>query len=109
MSLPVKQSFTTLPGLPGRDDPELVHLMATAGRLPREGLEEIARSLLRCALGRERTGDDAFLTSLAQDALVTMRLRGDPECEKALSEAPSHPAGPAASVDVREMLAQRGL
>jgi hypothetical protein len=109
MSLPVKQAFTELPGLPGRGDPELARLMATAGRLPREGLEEITRSLLRCALGHERTGDDSYLACLAEDALVTMRLRGDPECEKALSEPPGHPAGPAESVDVREMLAQRGL
>jgi hypothetical protein len=109
MSPPVKQAFTNLSGLPGRDDPEVAVLMAVIGRLPREGVEEIARSLLRCALGHERKGDAAYLTCLATDALVTMRLRSDPDCEKALSEIPGAPAGPGASVDVREMLAQRGL
>jgi hypothetical protein len=109
MPPPVKQSFTELPGLPGREDPELQALMTTVGRLPREGVEEIARSLLRCALGHERTGDDRYFATLAEDALVTMRLRSDPECEKALNGAPREPAGPEASIDVKEMLAQRGL
>jgi len=38
-----------------------------------------------------------------------VRLRSDPECEKALNEYPARPAGPEHSMDVREMLAQRGL
>ena len=83
-----KQPFSSLPGLPSRDDPELIALIATAGRLPRENLVEFARSLFRCALGHERTGDASYLTSLAEDALVTMRLRGDPDCEQALNDAP---------------------
>ena len=89
--------------------PEIEALMAVVGRMPQENLEEIARSLLRCAAGYERTGDAGYLTNLAIDSLVTLRLQSDPDCEKALSEAPAHPAGPTASVDVREMIAQRGL
>ncbi len=109
MPRPVKQSFASLPGLPARDDPGVEALMAVVGRMPRENLEEIARSLFRCAAGYERTRDPTYLTTLAIDSLVTMRLQSDPDCEKALNDAPAHPVGPAASVDVKEMLAQRGL
>ncbi len=90
----VKQSFRILPGLPAQDDPEVKELMAVVGRMPRENLEEIAHSLLRCAAGYERTGDAGYLTNLATDSLVTLRLQSDPDCEKALSEAPDHPQAP---------------
>jgi len=106
----MKKAFDTLDGLPEWDDPDVEALMAVVGRAPRENLEEIARSLLRCALGTERTGDIQYLSCLGEDMLVTMRLRSDPECEKALSEYRHRPTRPGRqSVDVREMLAERGL
>ena len=45
MGTPVKQAFDLLPGLPSRDDAEVGELMDVVSRLPRENLEEIARSL----------------------------------------------------------------
>jgi hypothetical protein len=83
--------------------------MDVVSRLPRENLEEIARSLLRAALGVKRTGSPEFLTCLAEDALVTIRLRRDPGVDRAIRQAPARPAGPGRSVDVEEMLRERGL
>ena len=54
MAAPVKRAFDLMPGLPLRDDDELEKLMEVVSRLPREGVEEIARSLLRAALGHKR-------------------------------------------------------
>lgn len=109
MKTPVKQAFSLMPGLPARDDAELRELMEVVTRLPRENIEEIARDLLRAGLGHKRTGDHGFLTCLAEDALVTIRLRRDPELDRALTQAPKEPAGPRGSVDVDEMLRERGL
>lgn len=109
MNAPVKQAFSLMPGLPARDDGELRELMDVVTRLPRENADEIARDLLRAALGYKRTGDHSYLTCLAEDALVTIRLRRDPELDRALAEAPRKPAGPEGSVDVEEMLRERGL
>jgi hypothetical protein len=69
-----KLPFDALPGLPAYDDKEVVSLMEG---MPREGANEVARCLLRAALGRERTGDTWYLTCLAEDTLFTMRLRND--------------------------------
>jgi hypothetical protein len=71
-------------------------------RLPRANVEEIARDLLRAALARKRTGDPVYLTCLAEDALVTISLRTDPERDTGLT-------GPGGSVDVEEVLRERGL
>jgi hypothetical protein len=112
MKVPVKQAFDLMPALPPRDDAEVEDLMEVVSRLPRENLEEIARSLLRAALGHKRTGDPGCpgcLTNLAEDFLVTIALRRDPEHDKALKVAPTMPAGPEGSVDVEEMLQARGL
>jgi hypothetical protein len=109
MGGPLKQAFDLMPGLPARDDAELRELMEVIARLPRENVDEIARDLLRAALGRQRTGDSSYLASLAEDALVTIRLRRDPELDRALRDAPKKPAGPSGSVDVEEMLRERGL
>jgi hypothetical protein len=109
MEGPLKQASDLMPGLPERDDAELRELMEVITRLPRENVEEIARDLLRAALGHQRTGDPSYLTGLADDALVTIRLRRDPELDRALRDAPRKPAGPSGSVDVEEMLRERGL
>jgi hypothetical protein len=109
MEAPVKQAFGLMPGLPPRDDTELATLMGVVSRLPRENADEIARSLLRAALGYQRTGDPGYLVCLAEDSLVSIGLRRDPGLDRALREAPARPAGPGGSVDVGEMLRQRGL
>ena len=109
MEATVKQAFDLLPGLPGRDDAEVAELMEVVSRLPRENVEEVVRDLLRAAAGYQRSGDSSYLTGLAEDALVTLRLRSDPEVDRALRDAPRKPAGPGGSVDVEAMLAERGL
>jgi hypothetical protein len=43
--------------------------------LPRRGVDELVRSVLRAALGWERTGEVAYPIRLAEDMLVTVRLR----------------------------------
>lgn len=105
----IKQAFDLMPGLPGRDDAEVAELMEVIAKLPRENVEEVVRDLLRAAAGRDRTGDSSYLDCLATDALVTIRLRSDPEVDRALRDAPRKPAGPGGSVDVEAMLAERGL
>ena len=81
MPQPRKLPFDALPGLPSRDDQEVMALMKTFDRLPADVSSEVACCLLRAALGRERTGDVWYLTRLAEDALFTMRLHGDPACD----------------------------
>jgi hypothetical protein len=103
----VKQPLSAMSGLPSREDAELASLMAGAARLPREGVEETVRCLLRAALGYERSGNPEYLTCLAIDALVTMRLRRDPEGDRAYKEAPAEPGEE--SLDVEEMLGRYGL
>lgn len=109
MSQQPKQPFAYMDGLPSRDDTELKSLMDTVGGLPRSSVEEIVRNLYRAAIAHRRTGDPAYLTCLAEDALVTMRLRGDADSESALHEAPARPGVSEDAVDVEEMLARRGL
>jgi hypothetical protein len=65
--------------------------------------------LLRAALARKCTADPAYLTCLAEDALVTIGLRTDPEHDKALAQAAKEPAGPGGSIDVEKILRERGL
>ena len=77
--------------------------------LPRQNVEEIAWDLLRAALGHRRTGDHSYLTCLAEDALVTIRLRRDPELDRALTQALKKPVDPRATVGVEEMLRECGL
>jgi hypothetical protein len=109
MGTVVKQAFDLLPGLPSRDDAEVEELMDVISRLPRENLEEIARSLLRAALAAKRTARPEYLECLAEDTLVTFRLRRDAEVDRAIREAPAKPAGPGGSVDVEKMLRERNL
>jgi hypothetical protein len=72
-------------------------------------VEEIARSLLRAAVGFKRGGNPGYLTALAVDSVVAIGLRADPEVDRALKEAPARPAGPEGSVDVEAMLRDRAL
>jgi hypothetical protein len=109
MSKQAKQPFTAMTGLPPRDDAELEGLMAAAGRLPRATLEEIITNVFRASLAYERTGNTEFLTCLAEDALVTIRIRRDPESNKAFEDAPDKPGSPEDTVDLEEVLRARGL
>jgi hypothetical protein len=109
MTMPVRTGFTEIEGLPPRNDPEVASLMESVSRMDRENVEEITRSLLRCALGWRRTGNPAYLTSLADDALDAMADRRNPETEEALRVAPRKPAGPEGSVNVDEWLREQGL
>jgi hypothetical protein len=105
----VKIPFTSMDGLPAADDLAVTELMEVFASLPRENLEYAISLLMRAAVGWERTGRTDYLTSLADDALVTTRLRRDAETDRALREAPAKPAAPEDSVDVTEALRERGL
>jgi hypothetical protein len=62
--------------------------MEAVRRLPRDRADTAIESLLRCALGHQRTGNPEFLTRLASNTLVTFRTRRDPENQKALDAVP---------------------
>ncbi len=109
MDTPVKLPFASMPGLPAREDPELAELMEVVMRLPRAAADETIRNLYRAALGYERTGDTALLACLTQDALVTVRLRRDPDNDEELLAAPDKPASTADTLDVEELLRERGM
>ena len=88
MSRPPKMPFGMLPGLPSRNDQEVMTLMEAIDRVAREGVGELARCLLRAALGHERTGDARYLTSLAEDTLLTLRLRSHKQSRNAFDGYP---------------------
>lgn len=67
--------FDAMPGLPSQRDAEVAALMEAVVLLPRRGVDELVRSVLRSALGWERTGEVAYPIRLAEDMLVTVRLR----------------------------------
>jgi hypothetical protein len=67
--------FDAMPGLPAKRDAEVAALMEAVGLLPRCSVDELVRSVLRAALGWERTGELAYPIRLAEDMLVTVRLR----------------------------------
>lgn len=106
---PQKLPFAYMEGLPALDDEELNSLTATASRLPRASVDKIVRHLCRAALGHERTGNADYLTCLSEDALVTLRLRSDPESDKAYEDAPDKPAPADETISVEELLRDRGL
>ena len=105
----VKIPFDALEGLPGEDDHAVAELMGIISSLPEESHLYTISLFMRAAVGWERTGSAQFLTTLAQDALVTTRLRRDPEVDRALRNAPTKPAAPEDTVDVREFLKEQGL
>jgi hypothetical protein len=67
--------FDAMPGLPAQRDAEVEALMEAVVLLPRRGVDELMRSVLRAALGLERVGEVAYPIRLAEDMLVTVRLR----------------------------------
>jgi hypothetical protein len=105
----VKIPLTEMDGVPAADDPAVAELTEVFASLPRENLEWAISLLMRAAVGWERTGRTACLEALAESALVTTRLRRDPETDRALREAPAKPAAPDDSVSVEEALRERGL
>lgn len=109
MPRPPKLPFDALPGLPSHDDEEVMTLMGAVEQLPREGANEIARCLLRAALGYERAGDTGYLTCLAEDTLFTMRLRSDPQSKDAFDDKPGRPAKLEDAVGLEEMFARHGM
>lgn len=109
MTIQPDQRFTNLEGIPSQDDPELATLMDAVRRLPRDRADTVIESMLRCALGFERTGGQEFLTRLASNALVTFRVRRDPENQKALDALPTDPGPAAEAADLDEVFARLGL
>jgi len=109
MTIQPDRRFTSLDAIPSQDDPELAALMEAVRRLPRDRAETVIESVLRCALGFERTGSQEFLTRLASNALVTFRVRRDPENQKALDAAPADPGPAVDAADLDEVFARLGL
>jgi hypothetical protein len=104
----LNRQFSTLDGYPGRDDPEVTALIAPARRMPRDRVETCVETLLRCALGYQRTGNPEFMTRLASSAVTSFRARLDPAGD-ALYEAQLSPADPATTLDVGDVLRARGM
>lgn len=109
MTQPVKIAFAYMDGVPADDDQAVAELMQVFTSLPRENVEYALRNFFRAAVGWERTGREDYLTCLAEDALVTTRLRRDPEVDRALRNAPTKPAAPEDTVDTDEFLKGHGL
>lgn len=109
MTTDADQRFTSLDGLPPQDDPELTALMDVVRRLPRDRADTVVESMLRCVLGYTRTGQQEFLTRLASNALVTFRVRRDPEDQKALDTTRSAPGAAEEAADLDEVFARLGL
>jgi hypothetical protein len=103
MPRPPKMPFGMLPGLPSRNDQEVMALMEAIDRVAREGAMELARCLLRAALGHERTGDASYLTGLAEDTLLTLRLRSHKQSKDAFDGYPSARADSDITSDVPEL------
>jgi hypothetical protein len=102
------QRWDALEGIPGRDDPGLSALMEAVRRLPRDRADTTIESVLRCALGYQRTGNPAFLASLAASIIITFRCRRDPADQAALDAATMlRPSGD--TLDVDDLLRERGL
>jgi hypothetical protein len=109
MTIPAEQRFTALDGIPLQNDLELMALMDAVRRLPRDRADTVIESMLRCALGYERTGSQEFLTSLASNALVTFRVRRDPENQKALDADRAASGAAADAADLDEVFNRLGL
>jgi hypothetical protein len=105
----VKIPFDALEGLPGDSDLAVAELMKIVSSLPEESHLYTISLLMRAAVAWERTGNAQYLTMLAQDVLVTTRLRRDSEVDRALRNAPTKPAAPEDTVNVREFLKEQGL
>ena len=75
MSRMQRLPFDAIPGLPAQRDAEVEALMETVVLLPRHGVDELVRSVLRAALGWERMREVEYPIRLAEDMLVTVRLR----------------------------------
>lgn len=109
MTIHTEHRFAALDDIPPHDDPELAVLMEAVRRLPRDRADTVIESMLRCALGYERTGREEFLTCLAGNALVTFRVRRDPEDQKVLDAARPAPGPAADAADLDEVFARLGL
>lgn len=95
--------------VPSPDDPELAPLVEAARRLPRDRADTVIESVLRCALGYQRTGNPEFLTRLASGVLVTFRTRRDPDNQAALDAVTADPSPAAHAADLGEVFARLGI
>lgn len=103
-----KIPFDLMDGAPATDDHEAAELAGMIASLPDHQIETFVRGVYRAMLGWERTGNTGMLTTFAEDALVTTRLRRDPKVDEAYRKARRTPAGPDGTVDVDEMLREIG-
>jgi hypothetical protein len=106
MQTTTSQRLTLMDGVPPRDDKELAVLMEAAGRLPAGHAQETIRTLLRASLGYERTGNAGILTGLADSALVSFRVRRNPDDQKVLDAEPPDLDPADVGIGMDEMLAR---
>ncbi len=109
MKIQASQLLTKTEGFPPEDDSEIAPLIEAVRRMPQWRQENVIITVLRAALGYERTGNEEMLRKLASGALVTFRSRRDAEDQKAL-DAPPKPAGPIEEAsDLEDVFARLGL
>ena len=109
METHASQLLTRIEGFPAEDDTELAPLIEAVRRMPQWRQENLIITLLRAALGYERTGNEEMLRKLASGALVTFRSRRDAEDQKALDAEPPAPGPAEDAADLEEVFARLGL
>ncbi len=109
METQTSQLLTRIEGFPAEDDTELAPLIDAVRRMPQWRQENIIITLLRAALGYERTGNEEMLRKLASGALVTFRSRRDAEEQKVLDAEPPAPGPAEDAADLEEVFTRLGL
>lgn len=80
------------------DDPEVTTAVDVVANLPWPERQRVLAALASAVCGYHRTHDVAVLADFARDFSATVRLRKDPDYEKALTEAPATGGGPGRSI-----------
>lgn len=80
------------------DDPEVTAAADVVANLPAPERQRVLTALTSAVCGYQRTHDPACLTDFARDFSATVRLRKDPDYEKALTEAPTTGRGRGRSI-----------
>jgi len=109
MKIQANQLLTKIDGFPSEDDPELAPLIQAVRRMPQWRQENVIVTVLRAALGYERTGNEEILAALAASALVSFRSRRDAEDQKALDAEPPAPGPADDAADLDEVFERLGL
>jgi hypothetical protein len=109
MNTDASQLLTRMEGFPAEDDTELAPLVEAVRRMPSWRQENVIITVLRAALGYERTGNEEMLRKLASGALVSFRSRRDAEDQKALDAEPPAPGPAEDAADLDEVFARLGL